>query len=339
MIRSEIDLQADGRHQGFLRLPHSVHRSAYGWIPIPIASIKNGDGPTVLLMAGNHGDEYEGQVTLCKMIKELDHEQIHGQIIFLPMANFPAARVGKRTSPIDQGNLNSSFPGEPDGTPTEMIAHFIETELLSHADFLLDIHSGGSSLLYIPSILMSIDPDPDKHAHNLAHLRSLELPQALLFASTNMSGYSSSAAARQNCRSMTLEIAGGGTIDRQALQRLHRGLYQYLSHIGIIDSSVIPDDLHFSGLSESSVETEIFTINPPQSYCYALEKGLFEPLVALGADVKSGQPAALIHDPETPWNAPAEVFFQIDGKVVCKRVPTRVERGHCLFEIGTYLKT
>jgi hypothetical protein len=50
-IVSEIDLEADGRHVGYLRLPHSVHRSAYGFIPIPIASVRNGEGPVVLLMA------------------------------------------------------------------------------------------------------------------------------------------------------------------------------------------------------------------------------------------------------------------------------------------------
>ena len=52
-ISSEIDFNLEGKQVGFLRLPHSVHRSAYGWIPIPVACIKNGEGPTVLLMAGN----------------------------------------------------------------------------------------------------------------------------------------------------------------------------------------------------------------------------------------------------------------------------------------------
>ena len=61
-IAAEINYEADGKQTGYLRLLHSVHRSAYGWIPIPIVQIKNGDGPTLLLMAGNHGDEYEGQV-------------------------------------------------------------------------------------------------------------------------------------------------------------------------------------------------------------------------------------------------------------------------------------
>ena len=43
-ISSEIDYKADGKQTGYLRLPHSVHRSAYGWIPIPIVQIKNGEG-------------------------------------------------------------------------------------------------------------------------------------------------------------------------------------------------------------------------------------------------------------------------------------------------------
>ena len=51
-LSPEIDLDGDGKQTGFLRLPHSVHRSAYGWIPIPIARISNrganGSGPTIL---------------------------------------------------------------------------------------------------------------------------------------------------------------------------------------------------------------------------------------------------------------------------------------------------
>ena len=84
-IFSEIDFNQNGKQTGFLRLPHSVHRSAYGWIPIPIVMIKNGEGPTVLLMSGNHGDEYEGQVTICKLVQELEAEDIQGRLIMLPM--------------------------------------------------------------------------------------------------------------------------------------------------------------------------------------------------------------------------------------------------------------
>jgi len=126
-LTAEIDFDRDGKQHGFIRLPYSVYRSAYGWIPIPVACIKNGDGPRVLLMAGNHGDEYEGQVALGKLIRSLEAEKVHGRIIILPSANFPAAMAGMRTSPLDEGNLNRSFPGDPYGGPTAQIADYIES--------------------------------------------------------------------------------------------------------------------------------------------------------------------------------------------------------------------
>jgi len=124
-LSPDIDLDGDGKQTGFLRLPHSVHRSAYGWIPIPIAVIGRGAGPRVLLMAGNHGDELEGQVALGRLIRELQPGEVRGHVIILPSANFPAAMAGSRTSPIDGGNLNRSFPGDPGGGPTEQIAYYL----------------------------------------------------------------------------------------------------------------------------------------------------------------------------------------------------------------------
>src|SRR5438552_14130043 len=108
-LSPEIDLDGSGKQTGFLRLPHSVHRSAYGWIPIPIAQISNkganGSGPTVLLMAGNHGDEYEGQVALGRLIREIDPAEVQGRIIILPSANFLATMNVRRTSPLHTGHI------------------------------------------------------------------------------------------------------------------------------------------------------------------------------------------------------------------------------------------
>ena len=68
------------------------------------------------------------------------------------MANFPAALAGRRTSPIDEKNLNRNFPGDPDGTITQQIAHYITTELIPLADIVFDVHAGGSSLMYLPAV-------------------------------------------------------------------------------------------------------------------------------------------------------------------------------------------
>ena len=68
----EVDFNAEGKQTGFIRLFHSVHASAYGFIPIPIVVVKNGEGPTALFVSGNHGDEYEGQVALCNLARTLE---------------------------------------------------------------------------------------------------------------------------------------------------------------------------------------------------------------------------------------------------------------------------
>ena len=68
-IAATIDLEGPGLRHGFLKLPHSTHESAYGWIPIPITVAAGGSGPAVLLMAGNHGDEYQGQIAAMKLAR------------------------------------------------------------------------------------------------------------------------------------------------------------------------------------------------------------------------------------------------------------------------------
>ena len=65
-IRCFVDFEQDGRQISHLQLPHSSNTSAYGWIGIPISVIRNGRGPTLYLEAGNHGDEYEGQIALAQ---------------------------------------------------------------------------------------------------------------------------------------------------------------------------------------------------------------------------------------------------------------------------------
>jgi hypothetical protein len=93
-LAADIDLLAEGKATGFVRVPHSVHRSAYGWIPIPIVRIRNGDGPSVLMQAGNHGDEWEGQIGLGNLIRAIEPKDIKGRLVILPSANFPAAMAG-----------------------------------------------------------------------------------------------------------------------------------------------------------------------------------------------------------------------------------------------------
>ncbi|MGI9317939.1 MAG: succinylglutamate desuccinylase/aspartoacylase family protein [bacterium] len=327
-IRSEVDFDLEGKHSGYLRLPHSVHHSAYGWIPIPVISVKNGNGPVVLLMGGNHGDEYEGQIALSQLARTLEPTEINGQLIILPMSNYPAANAGLRTSPIDQGNLNRSFPGDPFGTPTEMMAHYIESVLLARSDFLLDIHSGGSSLLYRPTLLMTRSADSEQQQRNLDLLSSFGFLYAVLFEAAPTGNYSSSAAQRQNVISITAEIAGAGTVDVAALKQLERGLGRYLNHIGVTTSE-------HKTTEAVDHDTLFYEVRSDDLYICSYHRGLFEPAVEIGDEVSKGQIAGWIHHPDTPLKPPHIIYFDVDATVICKRAMAMAERGDCLYELAT----
>ncbi len=135
-------------------MPQSFNTAGWANYFIPIAVIKNGNGPTALLSGGNHGDEYEGQVALMNLVREIDPEQVQGQLIIIPMFNRPAVLAGTRLSPLDGRNMNRAFPGQRNDTITGMIAHYVSQVLLPLADIVVDIHSGGRTLQFLPSVNM-----------------------------------------------------------------------------------------------------------------------------------------------------------------------------------------
>ena len=323
-ISPTISFDEPGKHVGFLRLPHSTHESAYGWIPIPIICIAGSTGPTVLLVAGNHGDEYEGQVALGELCRTLDPASVRGRVIILPAANYPAVMAGRRVSPIDGGNLNRSFPGSEGGSPTEMIAHFIETKLLPMADCAIDLHSGGSSLQYCPTIRARSNPDPAIMERTLTFLRAFGASHGCVFkplAGENRT--MAAAAARCNVPYLCIEIGGGGSIQQDYLALTGAGVNRILVASGVAKGEV-----------ELAGDTRILSVNGFDNYVYAPQNGLFQPLAELGEAVAAGQPAARIHFPDTPWREPAIATFQAAGTVLCRRFPSLTKRGDCLYEIG-----
>ena len=323
-ITTDVDFDRDGKQQSFLRLPHSVHRSAYGWIAIPMIVIKNGPGPTVLLTAGNHGDEYEGQLALIKLCREITPEMVRGRLVILPAVNYPAVIAGLRTSPIDDLNLNRSFPGDPDGRPTAAIAHYIESELLEMADFAVDLHSGGSSLMYLPSSLMAVVQDGQRAAQQLDMLRAFAAPLGYLVFPQDRTMLS--AANRAGVPAIGTELGGSGTASVQSVAVAERGVRRVLKHTGSL-----PD----IDVGEDPPPTRIMEVRGSHYYVYSPDYGMWEPLVDLGDDVQAGQAAAAVYCPQTPWREPVLAHFTCSGTVICRRVPGLVERGDCLFHLAT----
>jgi len=330
-IFTDVDYEQDGKQVGWLYLPYSVTRSAYGNISIPVACIKNGKGPTVLFTAGTHGDEYEGQIALCKLVRSLQPGDIRGRVIIVTAANLPAAMAGTRVSPLDEGNLARVFPGDPDGTPTRAIAHYIDTVLFSKVDFYHDLHAGGSSLDYVPFASMRKSGNPELDARAMAALRAFAPPMGLVWAHSLDSGLSIGAAIgaaiRRGIVTLGGEFGGGGGVSITGVRVVERGIRNLLVHAGCM----APDGKS----KEEPAQTRLMEVRGQDYFVLAPEAGLFEPFVELSENVQAGQPCGQIHFVDNPVREPVPTAFRASGMVVCKRRFGRVERGDCVAHLAT----
>lgn len=321
-IWTDVAYDRDGKQVSYLHLPHSVTRSAYGTIAIPIAVVRNGAGPTALFMAGNHGDEYEGQVALCNLVRTLAPERIKGRVIIVPAANLPAAMAGTRVSPIDDGNLNRSFPGDPDGTVTRQIAFYIDSVLFPMADLFHDFHSGGGSLAYLPFASTHEGPDQAVNARGLAALKAFGAPVSLVWRQGADPRYSPAAAMKRGVAALGGEFGGGGSLNRAGLAAIEAGLERHLRHLGIIEGASDPQP------------TRMMAVPSQKHFVYAPQPGVFEPATSIGDAVRAGDLCGRVHYPDDPARPPAECHFQADGIVVCQRHPARTERGDCVAHLA-----
>jgi predicted deacylase len=258
----------------------------------------------------------------------VDPARVQGRLIILPALNFPAARAGRRTSPIDGGNLNRLFPGNPDGGVTEQIAWHVSEALLPLCSSVIDLHSGGSSLMYAPSALIRRGDDQALFARGVAALKAFGAPHSyIVIAGTNGGRTLSEICFRRGILHLGTELGGGGHATPHAIRIAERGIAGTLRHLEAADIAWDSD--------QPTRTTRILDVGGADYYAYAPDPGVFEPLVELGAEVRAGQPAGLIHHTETPWRDPARVAFERTGVVLVKRWPGMTARGDCLFHLGT----
>lgn len=329
-IFTDIDYEKNGKQVNWLRLPYSVNRSAYGNISIPIAVFRNGRGPTVLLMAGTHGDEYEGQIALCRLIRALEPGQVSGRIIILPAANLPAALAGTRVSPLDQGNLNRVFPGDLDGPPTAAIAHYIDSFLFPLCDFCQDLHAGGASLDYLPFASMRRTGDPKLDERTFAALKAFSPSIGMIWADEAGVGYAIRHAIDRGLVALGGEFGSGGGVTISGVRMVERGIRNLLYHAGVME---VPGNS--GAASEHETEMRLMEVRDRDYYVLAPDAGLFEPAIELGDIVVAGQVAGHVHFVDAPVREPTPAYFQTGGLVICKRHLARVERGDCVAHIAT----
>lgn len=317
-IAPTVDFDADGVQHGFLRLPHSRDDSAWGSVMIPIAVVRHGDGPTALLTGANHGDEYEGPLALFDLANTLGEEAVSGRVLIVPAMNYPAFRAGTRTSPIDGGNLNRSFPGRPDGTVTQKIADYFQRVLLPLADFVLDFHSGGRTLDFLPFAAAHVLADKTQEHRCFSAVEAFGAPYSVRMLEIDNVGMFDTAAEALGRVFVTTEIGGGATSRPATVAVARRGVRNFLIHAGILVGAIEP--------------RETVWLDMPSNDCFVFSEhdGLIEHSVALGEPVKAGEPVAQVYPVVRTGVAPTSYRAKIDGLLVARHAPGLVKTGDCI---------
>ncbi|MER8651573.1 N(2)-acetyl-L-2,4-diaminobutanoate deacetylase DoeB [Mesorhizobium sp. M0586] len=316
-IAPTVDFDKDGVQHGFLRLPYSRDDSAWGSVMIPICVIRNGKGPAALLTGGNHGDEYEGPLALYDLARTLDPKQVSGTVIIVPAMNYPAFRAGTRTSPIDKGNMNRSFPGRPDGTVTEKIADYFQRELLPRADLVFDFHSGGRTLDFVPFCAAHTVPDKALEQKAFDAVAAFSAPFSMRMIEIDSVGMYDTAAEEMGKVFVSTELGGGGTSRAQTVRIARRGISNVLRHAGIV-----------AGAVEKS-PTQWLDMPSGDCFSFAEDDGMIETMVDLGEPVKEGSVLGRIHSTGRTGIAPQEIRAKMSGILAARHFPGLVKAGDC----------
>lgn len=326
-IGSNVDYGAPGRQVGWLTIPHSRNESGWGAIHMPIACFANGSGPTLLFTGGNHGDEYEGQIALMKLVRELDVGALQGCVIVIPHLNYPAMTANQRLSPLDGGNMNRVFPGRRDGTVTEMIAHYVASTILPLADAVIDIHSGGRSMYFLPSAVMHRLEDAAMMARTMAAMTAFGAPVGLVLVELDAAGMLDTAVEATGRLFLSTELGGGQFTSPESNAIAATDVANMLKHFGVIEGE--PVSRESRGLTPTRImET------PGDGYVICRHHGIIEPLVDTGAEVRAGDPIAHVWNPDDPGAEPWDHVAACDGLLLVRHLPGRIARGDCLAVIA-----
>lgn len=329
LISTDIDFDRPGLQSGHLRLPYSHDRSGYGHIPVPISVLKQGSGPTLLLTGGNHGDEFEGPIALMKLTRRLPELQIQGRLIVIPGLNFPALLQGTRTSPVDQGNLNRAFPGQRNGSLTEMLAHYVDSVLFPLADVAFDLHAGGASTHYLPTVLAAWPSDLAKADTYSRLVQHLGAPRTLVMDLLGEDRTFGAAADRHGLLFFCGEFGGQAVCNPQGLALAEACIERLMQGMGLLPKATQPTP------TSARDATQLYRVEGDAHYVFAPVAGLFEPAFQLGDEVQAGQVAGWIHDPTRPKAPATEVHFKGAGLALCIRALARVEAGDCLGHLAS----
>jgi len=276
------------------------------------------DGPRVCLLGGVHGCEYSSIAAVREFMRQLDESAVSGSILAVPIVS-PSSFAARSpfVAPEDGRNINRSFPGDPHGTFTDVLAHHVFAEFISGSDVLIDLHGGDLVEALEPFVLYD-DSAVSDTAQRLA--RAYGLRYVICDTTDPLGGTTSAAAAASGIPGITAEAGGCGLLEPAEVTRHLRGLRSTLRAAGVLDGEPDPPPA-----GQSLVDRLV--------WLRAAAAGWWQPAVSVGDTVSAGDRLGDVLDGF--GDAIESVSAPDSGVVLCVTSSPAVRADGLLLGLGT----
>lgn len=214
---------------------------------IPVSLVRGAsDGPVLALIAGTHGYEYPGITALQRIRQSIDPKALRGTLILVHIAN-PPSFYGRTiyASPADGKNLNRVYPGKPDGTLSERIAHAITTNVIANADFLVDLHAGDGNEALRPYVYMPVTGDAKLDAAIRGMAVAFGLDHIVIDDARVIQGeqtkFTDQTALARGIPAITTETGQLGQNDERTVALAEHGVRNLMHHLGMLEGAAQPN--------------------------------------------------------------------------------------------------
>jgi predicted deacylase len=277
------------------------------------------DGPVLVVLAGVHGDEYEGIRAIPEIFRSFDLAELRGRLIMVPVCNLPAYRTATRSSPIDGLNLARVFPGDPQGTITQRIAYVLTEQVITPANLLIDLHSAG--IAYTMPTLVGY-PYADTPLGRSSYAAALAFGCDVLWGhppDPNAGGRSISAAEQRGVPWIYTEAAGGGRALAADVMCYTTGVLNVMRHLGMLPGQTVAQQLrcHLLGAGNTDNPIRVDTSGYFISHVELLESVMVGQIIGAVLDF-AGEPIE-------------QIRAHVDGRVVMIRGLPMIHAGEGAF--------
>lgn len=271
-------------------------------------------GPVLFVSAAIHGDELNGVEVIHRLLKRKQLSTIRGTLLAVPIVNVHGFLNQSRYLP-DRRDLNRSFPGSPKGSIAARLAHLFFTEIVSKADYGIDLHTGAINRSNLPQIRGNLD-DP----------KTLELAKAFgapVIVNSDIRDDSLRACVSELGMPVLIYEAGEALrFDELSIRAGLRGVLNVMRSIGMLPARRPPVREVSPVLARST------------SWARAPASGIVSTRVQLGSSVSKGQVLAKISDPL--GDKGEKLLSPFDGIIIGRSNLPLTHEGDALFHIAAF---